>query len=199
MFIAQESKILHFLIMGVCAKCGARTSFLKDYCNPCLDALGSKKSQQPNEKPHSASDPQKQDSSTIYALFQCLNCKADLRAPLSNGSCRCPRCKLSFHVKKVNSTPLAFIIIPENSFTTSTNNNANARRSVPPAVRSALHVFNLDETATLNDAKKNYRDLVKSYHPDLVSHLGPDLKKVAEAKTKEINSAYNILEKYFTA
>ena len=38
---------------------------------------------------------------------------------------------------------------------------------------------------------------VSLYHPDKVQHLGPELKDLAERKTKELNEAYDWLkEKY---
>ncbi|MCX6136495.1 MAG: J domain-containing protein [Ignavibacteriales bacterium] len=42
--------------------------------------------------------------------------------------------------------------------------------------------------------RTRYVDLVGLYHPDKVQHLGPELKELAEAKTKEINAAYEWLK-----
>jgi hypothetical protein len=38
-----------------------------------------------------------------------------------------------------------------------------------------------------------YRSLITRYHPDKVAALGPELQAVANARTKEINFAYDIL------
>ena len=43
--------------------------------------------------------------------------------------------------------------------------------------------------------KKAYRKLSMQYHPDKVGHLGEEFKRVAEEKMKEINVAYDFLEK----
>jgi curved DNA-binding protein len=45
----------------------------------------------------------------------------------------------------------------------------------------------VDKTASQGDIKKAYRKLVRQYHPDVSTH------KDADAKTKEINEAYDVL------
>ena len=55
----------------------------------------------------------------------------------------------------------------------------------------------MTEAATLEEMRATYRELVKSYHPDAAAHLGPDLRRVAEAKMKEINSAYEVLKAFY--
>ena len=47
--------------------------------------------------------------------------------------------------------------------------------------------------------KKSYRQLSMKYHPDKVSHLGDEFKKVAEEKMKEINAAYDFFKRKFGA
>jgi DnaJ-domain-containing protein 1 len=74
-----------------------------------------------------------------------------------------------------------------------------SHRNFTPEVRTALKAFGLNEQATFDEVRRAYRDLVKSYHPDMVAHLGPELKRVAEQKTKEINSVYGILETFYIA
>jgi curved DNA-binding protein len=48
-------------------------------------------------------------------------------------------------------------------------------------------VLGVDKTATQDEIKKAYRKLVRQYHPDVSKH------KDADAKTKEINEAYDVL------
>lgn len=48
-------------------------------------------------------------------------------------------------------------------------------------------VLGVDKTASPADIKKAYRKLVRQYHPDVSTH------KDADAKTKEINEAYDVL------
>ena len=59
---------------------------------------------------------------------------------------------------------------------------------VDPRRRRALAVMNLETTASLQEIKMRYKQLVKRYHPDA---NGGD--KVAEERFKSINEAYNFL------
>ncbi|MCX7746841.1 MAG: molecular chaperone DnaJ [Clostridia bacterium] len=54
--------------------------------------------------------------------------------------------------------------------------------------RDYYEVLGIDKNAADSDIKKAYRKLAKQYHPD----LNPD-DKVAEAKFKEVNEAYEVL------
>jgi len=51
-------------------------------------------------------------------------------------------------------------------------------------------ILNVDKNASYETIKINYRELIIIYHPDKVNHLGPEIIKVAEEKSKEINAAY---------
>lgn len=58
-------------------------------------------------------------------------------------------------------------------------------------------VLGLEPGASFEEIKKAYRELSQKYHPDKVSNLGEEFKKVAEEKMKEINGAYQYFkEKY---
>src|SRR5262245_31776935 len=48
-------------------------------------------------------------------------------------------------------------------------------------------------TASPETIHAAYRSLISRYHPDKVAGLGPELVAVANARTKEINHAYDIL------
>lgn len=43
-------------------------------------------------------------------------------------------------------------------------------------------------------AKAAYRSLLQAYHPDKVSHLGQEFQELAEAKTKAIVAAFQVVE-----
>ncbi len=55
--------------------------------------------------------------------------------------------------------------------------------------------FNADEKFTKIELKKRYYELLRQNHPDKVASLSSDLKKLAEKKTKDINTAYDELKK----
>jgi hypothetical protein len=48
-------------------------------------------------------------------------------------------------------------------------------------------------TASAQTIHAAYRSLISRYHPDKVAGLGPELQTVANARTKEINHAFDIL------
>lgn len=52
-------------------------------------------------------------------------------------------------------------------------------------------ILGVPYTADEEEIRAAYKNLIKQYHPDKVSHLGDDIKSVAEAKTKEINKAFS--------
>ena len=48
---------------------------------------------------------------------------------------------------------------------------------------------------TAEEAKRAYRELVREWHPDRLQH-DPSMQRKAEAKLKEINVAYGVVEEY---
>jgi curved DNA-binding protein CbpA len=56
-------------------------------------------------------------------------------------------------------------------------------------------ILGVTPTATLEEIEAAYRQKAKQYHPDKVSHLGPEFQELAERKMKEINEAYEALIK----
>ena len=51
-------------------------------------------------------------------------------------------------------------------------------------------ILGLKKGATLAEVKKAYRNLALTHHPDRVSHLGEEYRKIAEEKFKEISEAH---------
>jgi len=60
----------------------------------------------------------------------------------------------------------------------------------------SLAVLGLAAGASEEEIKHAYRALSMQYHPDKVQHLGAEFQRVAEAKMKEINAAYDYLKKH---
>lgn len=54
-------------------------------------------------------------------------------------------------------------------------------------------VLGVAETATQTEIKAAYRDLLKKIHPDTVSTLSPELRRLAEGATKDLTEAYSVL------
>lgn len=72
---------------------------------------------------------------------------------------------------------------------------APKKASVKLSPAEELFEFNPGDSITKGELKKRYHELLRQNHPDKVASLGSDFKKLAEKKTKEINSAYDELKK----
>ena len=57
----------------------------------------------------------------------------------------------------------------------------------------------LKKGASFDEVKKQYRNLVRKYHPDILMGKGADeeIINAGTKKLKEINEAYEILQKEF--
>lgn len=138
--------------------------------------------------------PPRQEDTTPAASFACVACGVSVRLPLREAHYRCPKCKSEYKVVRVSAVPLAFLLIPEH---VAASEAPRGKRSISPQVRAAFVVFGLDETATKDRIRQAYREAVSLYHPDKVSHLGTELRQLAEEKTKGFNSAFRVLEDFY--
>jgi hypothetical protein len=77
------------------------------------------------------------------------------------------------------------------------SNNASSYASGEKDERYYAKVLGFHGPVTIDDVKRQYKELISQYHPDKANHLGPELKKVAEQKTKEINEAYEYFKKKY--
>ena len=77
--------------------------------------------------------------------------------------------------------------------------NRDAEKSPKPAKKQAsskaYETLGIAPGATMKEIKKAYQALIQKYHPDRVADMGPELKDVAEKRTKEINAAYEELKR----
>jgi hypothetical protein len=64
-----------------------------------------------------------------------------------------------------------------------------------PAIQDPYEVLGVSATDAPDEIKTKYKQLIMQYHPDRVSHLGPELIEFAVRKTKEINAAYALVRK----
>lgn len=60
---------------------------------------------------------------------------------------------------------------------------------------NAYKILEIDETASNDEVKKAYRKMAKKYHPDKVIHLGKEHQKGAEQKFRQVQEAYERLQK----
>ncbi len=59
-----------------------------------------------------------------------------------------------------------------------------------PNFHDCFQILGLQQGASHDEIKAAYRNAIKQYHPDYVARLGPELRELAERKTKELNAAY---------
>ena len=60
---------------------------------------------------------------------------------------------------------------------------------------NAYKILEIDKSATNDEIKKAYRTMAKKYHPDKVIHLGKEHQKGAEEKFRQVQAAYEQLQK----
>ena len=56
-------------------------------------------------------------------------------------------------------------------------------------------ILEIEKTATVEEIKKAYRKMAKKYHPDRVVHLGKEHQEGAEEKFRQVQEAYEIIQK----
>ncbi|MDR6472215.1 DnaJ like chaperone protein [Paraburkholderia graminis] len=61
----------------------------------------------------------------------------------------------------------------------------------------ACRVLQLNRPFTTEQLRAAYRQRMSQYHPDKVSNLGPELRELAESKSKEINRAFDLLARFY--
>ncbi|WP_462318693.1 TerB family tellurite resistance protein [Marinilabilia sp.] len=60
---------------------------------------------------------------------------------------------------------------------------------------SAYKILEVSSDASDEEVKKAYRKMAVRFHPDKVSHLGPEFQKSANEKFAKVNDAYNKIKK----
>ncbi|MFO7598299.1 MAG: J domain-containing protein [Candidatus Desulfacyla sp.] len=63
-------------------------------------------------------------------------------------------------------------------------------------IQRSFEILELEQGATLDDARQAYKDIANVWHPDRFS-ANPRLKHKAEQKLKEVNVAYETLKSFF--
>lgn len=63
--------------------------------------------------------------------------------------------------------------------------------------QNPYEILNVKQNSSIKEINDAYRNLIKMYHPDRVSGLGPEIQEIAEKYTKAINSAYDKIKRSF--
>ena len=63
------------------------------------------------------------------------------------------------------------------------------------STENAYKILEIDKSASVDEIKKAYRKMAKKYHPDRLIHLGKEHQKGAEEKFRQVQEAYEQLQK----
>ncbi len=176
-----------------CTFCGTRnrvTLLKSGFCSRCKRNLNFDWSKFRQDQRQHGTHPQRRSAQSLQ--FKCLNCKTDLRIPSPlrlNYEYACPECRTMFSFQQASVTPMVLLVIPSGGFSTG--------KVHPDKIKSALRAMHLNEAEDGSQVTSAYRELMKVYHPDKLIFMGEEVRKIAEEKSKTINTAYQELKTYF--
>jgi DnaJ-domain-containing protein 1 len=104
-----------------------------------------------------------------------------------------------FYIKSEDDELKSIIDELSNKKTQQDNFNKNSENSKVESdlnFEDACLVLDINQNSSVDEIKIAYKTKVKEYHPDKVSGLGEELQKLAQLKTQQINSAYNVIKKF---
>ena len=73
--------------------------------------------------------------------------------------------------------------------------NQNSSRNGTSCFKSDYEILGVPANATQEKIRKAYKEKIKQYHPDKLSHLGEEFSHLAYEKFLEIQKAYGALKK----
>jgi DnaJ like chaperone protein len=79
-------------------------------------------------------------------------------------------------------------------FQSGTHESGGRRFESGQSAWDPYRVLGVDRQTSPENIKRAYRRLVNQYHPDKVTHLGPEFKDLAEKRFKEIQRAYQEIQ-----
>lgn len=180
--------------MLFCPSCGSRLEEGSFQQTENRKSSESTYEHQNEDQQKKAEDSQREQD---YIMFTCLSCSKSLRIafPFKSLSFRCANCSGMYEIHSVDNRRPIYLIVPK--VTHRTSDAPPKQRAMPEEVKRAFRIFELNVNVTFAEVKAKYRKYMTEYHPDKVAHLGADLKKLAEVKSKEYNAAYNVIQRYF--
>lgn len=101
-----------------------------------------------------------------------------------------------FYSKDAGNQAFSFFRQNSDTFSQSSSQSSQSstkRKENAHTITSPYRVLGIAENATMEQVQSAYREAVKKYHPDKVSHLGPEFQELANKKFVEIQQAYDQL------
>ena len=97
--------------------------------------------------------------------------------------------------KKINVTKL-YQKSPTKRFNNIQTNSYIDADSQYDMAKNWRSILGVDENASMDEIRRTYIDLMKTYHPDKIFALNPQSKINAEARAIEINKAYTFAKRF---
>jgi curved DNA-binding protein CbpA len=93
----------------------------------------------------------------------------------------------------IPATAILWSLEVESHIAYANRDHERIRDRIPQMANTLYDVLEVIPTASAETIHAAYRSLIGRYHPDKVAMLGPELQAASNARTKEINFAYDIL------
>ncbi|MHB8132446.1 MAG: J domain-containing protein [Mobilitalea sp.] len=183
-----------------CPKCKRTIGEFWDYCeycnqklfNKCIKCsnyiyLSEKKCSlcgyiyNPKDYENNANTETNIKDSTQKVEIECKTCKAkiEFRIVDSFDVFYCKKCKAIYSIEINNNKEININLVKKGQYLTKD-------------IIEAIKILNIEKDNIKEEIIKHaWKKQLDLYHPDKVNNLGEEIKKVAEERTKEINSAYN--------
>lgn len=77
------------------------------------------------------------------------------------------------------------------------------KRTIPSPAdddhRDPHEILGVKRGVSESDLRQAYQTQIRKYHPDYLENMAPELRRLAEQRTKEINRAYETLSKQLSS
>jgi hypothetical protein len=99
---------------------------------------------------------------------------------------------LQFQVSNIQTAQIMVEALVSSGAKRKTDSTSNSQRKppAPPKDTSPYEILGIAVDASAQEIQQAYRELVKKYHPDRVTHLGEEFRLIAEQRMQKINEAY---------
>lgn len=85
---------------------------------------------------------------------------------------------------------LAYVVYKMATGDQRTQKKTNKKRHRAAGTSDPHAVLGIGPDASPEEIRRAYQDRIHAYHPDRVANAAPELRALAEERTKEINAAY---------
>ena len=161
--------------------------------------VGGDQDKRPSQGAKATSDQSSQQSSRTHSsggsvTLKCVRCSLPIRVALPPRAdrFRCVECGHAYSVQLADAASIVYVVVGD------VVESSTRSRECPAHVKRAFEDLEMPPTEDGDIVRAGYRRLIAQYHPDKVAHLGVELHRVAEAKTKRLIAAFKVIEEHLT-